>query len=289
MPAVRVVCWGTRGSLPSPGPKTARFGGNTSCVEIRAGGGPRLIFDAGTGIVGLGRQLTRAAQPLELELFLTHFHWDHIHGLPLFGPLHNPAARIRIHAERQGSIDIRPLIATLMSRPFFPVALGDCAAQIEFHHLDGRSWFGDHVTVTPLRVQHPEHTCGFRIACGAIVVVYIPDNEPAGAGYPVPATWKSDLLEFVHGADLLIHDATFTPAEYDARHGWGHATYEQAVQLAEAGSVRRLLLFHHAPDRSDDELDAIVERVRDEVAGRGSTLQVDAAVEGQEVVIAPPR
>jgi phosphoribosyl 1,2-cyclic phosphodiesterase len=286
--ALSLVCWGTRGSVPSPGPDTVRYGGNTSCVEVRVGDGRSLIFDAGTGIVPLARHLSETAAGRQVELFLTHFHWDHIQGLPFMALLRDAAASIRIHGESRDDAGIQDLLAAQMRAPYFPIEWHDLPARMSYHSLDARPWTEDGLTVTPFRVRHPGHTYGFRIGYAGVSVVFVPDNEPAFVGYPLPSTWYDDMVDFVRGADVLVHDAMFTSAEYASRRGWGHGTFEQAVQLARAASVPRLLLFHHHPDRSDDALDTIVAELRASDQGDDPALTIEAAAEGREVVV-PPR
>lgn len=279
-----IICRGTRGSVPRPGNETVRFGGNTSCVEVRAGD-RLLVFDAGTGIIPLGASLPSGPGAPPIDLFLTHFHWDHIQGLPFFAPLRDPHALIRIHAEPQDGVDVDALLAGQMRAPYFPVELGAMPARLEFHPLHGLTWSDGDIAVAPFRTRHPTHTCAFRITYRGTTVVYMPDDEPAHRGYPLPVTWEEDAVEFVRGADILMHDAMFTAAEYEERRGWGHGTFEQAVRFAHAASVRRLLLFHHHPDRTDAQLDVIVERLRRDARAAGITLEIDAAVEGLEIVL----
>jgi phosphoribosyl 1,2-cyclic phosphodiesterase len=280
-PALRVTCWGTRGSIPAPGPATVRFGGNTSCVEVRAGG-CRLIFDAGTGIRALSGSLAAEGRPLDAHLFVSHYHWDHIQGFPFLAQLYEPATRLRVHGPMQGDVPVDEALEGQMSPLYFPVPLGAIAASVEFATADGSPWHGDGVRVDAYRVDHPGVTYGYRVTSGGATAVYIPDNE---LGDAPDAAWYAGLVEFVRGADLLLHDAMLTAAEYESRRGWGHSTFAQAVALAEEAGVRRLRLFHHAPDRSDAELEAIAAELRGGLAARGSALELEVAAELEEIVI----
>jgi phosphoribosyl 1,2-cyclic phosphodiesterase len=283
---VRATCWGTRGSIPSPGPDTARFGGNTPCLQIQTGEGRCLIFDAGTGIRALGNHLAETPGATEVDLFVTHFHWDHIQGLPFFAPLHEPGSVIRIHAARQGDLDIETLLRGQMGPVYFPVPYESIAATLEFEHLSGTPWQEDDTTVASYRLRHPAHTYGFRVESAGVRVAYVPDNELVGSTYEVDgASWYPGLLDFLGGVDVLFHDAMFTDTEYPAVEGWGHSTFTQAVRLAEEADVGRLYFFHHAPDRSDAELLRILEEIRSDGARRGSELQVGIAAEGEEILV----
>ncbi|HKP74334.1 MAG TPA: MBL fold metallo-hydrolase [Longimicrobiaceae bacterium] len=281
-PALRVTCWGTRGSIPAPGPETVRFGGNTSCVEVNTATGCRLIFDAGTGIRALSSSLAAEARPLDAHLFVTHYHWDHIQGFPFLAQLYQPATRLRVHGPRQGDVSVDQALGGQMSPLYFPVPLEAMAAEVHFATADGQPWHGDGVCVDAFHVNHPGVTFGYRVSSGGASAVYVPDNE---LGDDPDPEWYAGLVEFVRGADLLLHDAMLADAEYATRHGWGHSTFAQAVRLAEDAGVRRLALFHHAPDRTDAELDAIAAGLRDGLAARGSALVLCVADEGAEIAL----
>jgi len=271
-------CWGTRGSIPSPGPRTTRYGGNTTCVEVRRGE-RRLILDAGTGIRLLGLDLLQNGGTFQ-HIFLTHFHWDHIQGFPFFPPLYRPDIDLSIVGPKQSDTDVRSLFAGQMGSDYFPVPFSVVAARMSFAHLGDDDWEIDGMTLRTLRVQHPSHAVGYRIEAGDRVVCFIPDNELEGQGYHTGAGWRDRLLEFVRGADLLVHDAMYTDEEYAERVGWGHSTHRQTLRLAEEAEVGKLLFFHHDPERSDDDLDGIVGRLRDEALARGCPVVMDAAAEG---------
>ena len=277
-------CWGTRGSIPSPGRDTVRYGGNTTCFEV-SHGGHRLIFDAGSGIRPLGADLVDKG-PDTIHIFLTHFHWDHIQGFPFFAPLYDPEDTIHVVGPKQREIDVENLFAGQMGPVYFPVPFSVVAAAVEFHHLNTGAYEVGEAVLDVIRVKHPSFVLGYRIRVGGRTVCFVPDNELDGAGYDVGEEWAQRIRDFVGDADLLIHDAMYTELEYREREGWGHSTFEQAVRLAEEGGVKRLLLFHHEPTRGDGELDVIVSRLRDDALARGSSLEIDAAAEGVTIALA---
>jgi phosphoribosyl 1,2-cyclic phosphodiesterase len=280
-PALHVTCWGTRGSIPSPGPETLRYGGNTSCVEVRAGG-RRYVFDAGSGIRALGRRMDAEGEAWEADLFVTHYHWDHIQGFPYWRPLYHGAGHVRVHGPRAGRHGAAEAFAGQMSGEYFPVALDVLAAKMDFLDMDeAEPWTDAGVEVRAFTVRHGCVTHAYRLRAGGATVVYAPDNELGGAD----AEWYGRLVEFARGADLLLHDTMYTDAEYERARGWGHSTHAQAVRLAEDAAVGRLHLFHHAPDRADADLDRILARCRDDLAARASPLEIAIATEGEEIVI----
>lgn len=282
---LRATCWGTRGSIPSPGPATARFGGNTSCLEIRTDDDRCLIFDAGTGLRVLGNRLAREPRSTNVDLFVTHFHWDHIQGIPFFGPLHAEDTAMRIHGARQGGLDIETLLRAQMEPVYFSVPYETLGASLSFEHLSGTAWRDGGTEVAAYRVRHPADTYGFRIRTEQASVAYIPDNELLGASYPVDGPeWYPGLVNFLQGVDILFHDAMFTDEEYPSVEGWGHSTFNQAVKLAEDAGVKRLYFFHHAPDRTDSDLLRIMEETQADVARRGSRLELGVAAEGEELL-----
>jgi phosphoribosyl 1,2-cyclic phosphodiesterase len=285
IPAIRAICWGTRGSIPTPGRDTAGFGGNTSCLEVVCGEDRRLIFDAGTGIRLLGRKLASEPGATDADLFLTHFHWDHIQGLPFFAPLFDEAYTIRVHAPRQGGVHVKPLFAAQMEPYFFPVPYSALAATIEFEEVEEAPWELNGVRVEQMRVRHAGNTFGYRVGYGDRSIAYVPDNELIGGDYPLGEDWYGRLVAFLRDVDVLFHDAMFTEAEYPGRTGWGHSTFHQAIRLAQDAGVRRLCFFHHAPERSDAELRSILDELRNDLARQGSPLVIDVAAEGHEILV----
>jgi phosphoribosyl 1,2-cyclic phosphodiesterase len=280
--ALTLRFWGTRGSIPSPGPATAGYGGNTPCVEIETGG-RRFIMDAGSGIRPLGIHLLENRLPLDTTIFLTHFHWDHIQGFPFFGPMYRPEAKLHVLGPQQDQLDVRSLFAGQMGPIYFPVPFEAISAQMTFEHLNEGAWTADGVSVSALRVRHPSWAVGYRLQTGGRSACYIPDNELVGGRFDLGRDWRKRLVRFCGDSDLLIHDAMFTEEEYPSRQGWGHSTFRQALDLATEAGVKRLLFFHHAPDRTDTALADIVDRMRDEAESRGLSLALDAAAEGTEI------
>jgi len=281
---VSVRCWGVRGSVPTPGADTVEFGGNTSCVELLAGG-ERLILDAGTGIRLLGEKMALEEELLEARVFLTHFHWDHIQGFPFFAPLHNPRFRLQIFGPQQHDVEIRTLFARQLGPVYFPVPFRYVGAETSFIHFNEGTRQEGPFRIQALRMRHPSFTVGYRIEVEGQVVCYIPDHEIQGSEYAVDEdpSWREAYATFVRGADLLLHDAMYTEEEYPRRIGWGHSTYEQVIRCAIDEGVRRVLLFHHAPDRSDRELTELVERYRERYVTEA--IQIDAASEGQVLLL----
>ena len=279
--------WGTRGSIPSPGPATVRHGGNTSCLEVRGGDGRLAILDAGTGIRGLGDALLADAgrASLDGDVYLTHAHWDHIQGLPFFAPLYEARHRFRLWSSPALATRVERAVRAQMAPEVFPIPFEQVRAGITFGGVDdGSPPAAGALAVTAHPARHPGGALGYRVAArnaGGPALVYLPDNElDPDAAYEAPADWRARLVGFVRGAALLVHDAMYTTEEAATRRGWGHSTVDQAVQLALDAGVPRLALFHHHPERTDDELDALVAGCRRQVAALGGTLDVLAASEG---------
>lgn len=284
-PDITVRCWGTRGSIASPGAKTARYGGNTSCVEVTVGTGQRVIFDAGTGLRPLGQLMNGEEDPLEGVIFLTHFHWDHIQGFPFFLPLYNPAASLRIIGPEQFGVDVQTLFAGQMGPIYFPIPFEAFSAKKIFSHLNEGSWEEGGIKVSAMRVRHASFCVGYRIDFGETSLAYVPDNELLGEGYGVGDNWRSEFVDFISDVDVLIHDAMYTEEEYTTKVGWGHSTYRQSLDLADEAGVKRLLFFHHDPTRDDSELAEIVARARDKAASEGKSFEIDAASEGADIFL----
>jgi phosphoribosyl 1,2-cyclic phosphodiesterase len=274
--AIDVKFWGVRGSIACPSPDHVQYGGNTSCVEIRAGDDV-LIFDAGTGFRNLGLDLVRRGVTRG-NIFLTHTHWDHINGFPFFTPAYDPKNRFRVwagHLTGQGGVE--KVFSTQMANPTFPVPLSAMKSTLSFedftigetlHPVDG-------VTVRTARLNHPGGASAYRVEFGGVSVCYVTDTEH------VPGTPDQNVIALIKEADLVIYDATYTEAEFPSKVGWGHSTWQEAIRVCQLADARRLALFHHNPDH-DDAMMAVIEAEARAVwpnafaARDGMTLHIDA-------------
>jgi phosphoribosyl 1,2-cyclic phosphodiesterase/DNA-binding NarL/FixJ family response regulator len=294
-PPTRLKFWGVRGSIPTPGPTTVRYGGNTTCVEVRADG-QIIILDAGTGLRLLGGHLLREfeTQSIEMTLLLTHTHWDHIQGLPFFSPVYRPQNHLHILGYEGARHGLEVVLAGQMESPFFPIGLRDVPANVRIEELKDMSF-----NVGPVRVQscfanHPGVCVGYRLFASDGSIAFFPDNEPhhdepGSTGVPgQPDTAarlfarneKQKIIEFVRGADVLIMDSQYDCEEYKHHIGWGHGCFSQVVDLAIEAQVKKLFLFHHDPNHDDAKVAQLEAQARQLVAAKGSKLDVEAAREG---------
>jgi phosphoribosyl 1,2-cyclic phosphodiesterase/CheY-like chemotaxis protein len=293
--------WGVRGSIPVPGPSTVLFGGNTSCVEVRADG-EIIILDAGSGIRRLGLALAREFkdQPLTVTVVITHTHWDHIQGFPFFIPAYNPANKVRIIGYEGARKGLLSTLTSQMESPYFPVSMRQMPSNIEVKELREFEFSIGPVRVEATFVNHPGLCLGYRLHTSAGSVAYLPDHESyqrmrshSGASPNVDrgellkhASAKDQkLIEFLRGSDALIIDSQYDDQEYQTRAGWGHGCVDDVVALAILARVKQLFLFHHDPDHDDAQILKMLQWARELVVMQGENLVVDAACEGFEYLL----
>ena len=286
--------WGTRGSLAKPGPTTVRYGGNTSCVEVRLADRTLIVLDCGTGAHALGQALqSSCAGPLRGHLLITHTHWDHIQGFPFFQPLFVPGNEWDLYAPGSGGQQLESTLAGQMEYTYFPVTLEQLNATIRFHDLVESEFCVGRARIVTQYLNHPALTLGYRLESDGVTVVYVADHEPhereaspgtSTAGGPLHQEDQRHV-RFLAGADLVIHDAQYTAEEYPKRIGWGHSPAEWAVDYALAAGAKRLALFHHDPSRDDDAVDRLIETCRERVVAAGGGLDVFGAAEGQTIEV----
>jgi phosphoribosyl 1,2-cyclic phosphodiesterase len=307
---VRITFWGVRGSYPVPGPSTVRYGGHTSCVEVRASSGACLVIDAGTGLRALGQKLAaeqRAAGPNSgsdrYDLILSHVHWDHIQGLPFFEPAYLPGTHLTIHGLRVATEELRQVITGITRREFFPVRLEAVPADFDFHEVTPqRSFRIREFEVTPFALNHPFGAVGYRVDADGTSLAYVSDTAPftdilhkqhflPGPEEPTPEDkralieMRDALVASLTGVDTVIYDTHFLPEEYEQFPHFGHSSPDHALEICTGIGVRRLVLYHHAPSHTDDVMDEIAARY----AAEGAKLGIDVitARERMEIGVGP--
>lgn len=290
--SVRLKFWGVRGSVPTPGPTTLEYGGNTSCLELRAGR-QIVILDAGTGLRLLGRELQTefGDQPLDLTLLLTHTHWDHIQGLPFFLPVYKSHNRVRILGYEGARLGLETVLSSQMENPFFPIGLREVPANVRVEELKQLNFPLGNFQVHACFAYHPGVCVGYRLTAAGRSIAFFPDNEirqvnrvgepPAAADFARAENQK--LKEFVRGVDVLVMDAQYDREEYNDHLGWGHGCVDEVVALALEADVKHLVLFHHDPDHDDAKVARMADHARQLVAAQKASLKVDAAREGMAV------
>lgn len=264
---MQVILWGTRGSLATPGLENVRYGGNTSCVEVRGREGTVLVLDAGTSIQRLGAALPAATR--RVDVLLTHLHMDHIQGLGFFAPLYNPDADVHIWGPGSTTQGLQARLRRYLSPPLFPVRLGELPCKLSFHEVpSGDVEIGEFHVASAL-LCHPGPTVGYRITePGGRALTYMPDHEPAlGASHfpSLPREWTSGAL-LAANSDILIHDSQYSAAEYSGHRGWGHSSLTHTLAFAALVETRRLVTFHHDPAHNDIELDCLIAEAMEEIA-----------------------
>jgi phosphoribosyl 1,2-cyclic phosphodiesterase len=274
---MKVTYRGVRGSVPSPGRLTLHYGGDTPCMVLEHGPS-RLILDAGSGLRALGREMTREEDG-DIDLLLSHVHWDHIQGLPFFAPVYSERRTVRVYGPQPDTTSLAQALELQMAPPYFPLHFAGNASRLRVTELTLEPRLIGPFEIQSVLLRHPGRTFGYRIrpSGGGPSVSYMTNNELGTSD-----TW-ADLVAFLRDTDVLVHDAMFTEVEAEARVGWGHSSIERVVDLAVAAGVKRVTLFHHDPNRSDDDLDRLLEGARERAARMQTSLTVDAAIEGRSL------
>src|SRR5712672_294297 len=300
----RIRFWGVRGSIPVPGKSTVRYGGNTSCVEVRADG-EIIILDAGSGIRLLGLALDKEFGPrsMKLTLLISHTHWDHIQGLPFFSPAYNQNNLIRVLGYEGARAGLAKILASQMETPFFPVSLRELPSHLAIEELKEMEFQIGNVEVRSKFSNHPGICAGYRLFTSAGSIAYMPDNEPyeplkmqlatqngidGNAARNFAATERAKMVEFLQDCKVAILDAQYTDEEYAGHIGWGHSPFSSVVGLALDANVKRVLLFHHDPSHDDDMIDRMVEQARELVRKSGKAMVIEGAREGAEILLELP-
>jgi phosphoribosyl 1,2-cyclic phosphodiesterase len=287
---VKVKVWGCRGSITSPGQKTLRYGGESTCIALTSDTGRMIVIDAGSGIRKLGHELLKDKTISSIHLLLTHSHWDHLVGFPFFLPAYSPDFSVNICGGPMGQRSVMKYLSHEMEPPYFPVAFRVMKAKFEMGCVCTRE-FCDHrlpghdtsLMCHSLPLNHPNGGYGFKFAGVDKTFVFLTDNEiryQHEAGLP-----RKEYLDFCANVDLLFHDAQYTEAEYERTRSWGHSTFKDAVDLAMDAGVKRLGLFHHDPDRSDEEIDRQLDWCREYILKSGGLLECFACAEGMELKV----
>lgn len=251
---VSIRFWGVRGSIPCPGAETVRYGGNTSCVEIRCGR-HLMIFDGGSGLRPLGKALVAGGRPVDLDLFYSHTHFDHIVGLPFFAPAYSAGTRIRVwagHLKSAGS-GIKAVLEQMMAAPLFPIPIDVFTARLDFRDFTAGETLIPHSNVKLLTapLNHPDGATGYRVEFAGKAIAYITDTEHR------PGQDDPEVLRLMQGADVAIYDCTYTDEEYPRHRHWGHSTWEEGVRLAKEAGVKQFVIYHHDPSHTDAVMDQI--------------------------------
>ena len=278
---MKIKFWGTRGSIPVPGKHTAIYGGNTTCLEIILESGRTVIIDAGTGIRLLGEKLIKENNTKDIYLLITHIHWDHVFGFPFFNPIYDRESKIYVDGNSNCFKGLKYTFDNKMGDGFFPIRFDDLRADISYiEKLVNGLLEIDGTVIDSIPLHHPQGGLGFRFREGNKTLVFITDNELRGEAWEGRSL--REYVAFCKGADILIHDSQYTPEEIDKRKGWGHSDYKAAFELAYNADVKQLILFHHDPPRTDEEVKAIELLCKGLSEKKKSSMMIHAAKEGNE-------
>lgn len=284
---MEMTFWGVRGTLPVPGEKSLKYGGNTSCVSVEFARGQFFIFDAGTGIKGLSDYLiSQKRVQMEAKIFISHPHWDHINALPFFAPLYVQGNEFEILGASHGDITMREMISAQMDGVYFPIRIKQFGARVYFRNLGEEKFTCDGITVSTKLLNHPGKCLGYRVDYKGRSLCYITDNEMdlETSEFYNPFYVKR-LAEFIDGCDALITDCTYMDEEYPSHIGWGHSCVGEVAKLAHQGNVKKLYLFHHDPDQTDGDIDRKFAQAKQVLAELGSSVECLAPTEGTRVKI----
>ena len=296
---MRLKFWGTRGSISTPGKQTVRYGGNTPCVEIRLNNDELIVLDAGTGIRNLGEKLMEHGKSIKGYILISHPHWDHIQGFPFFKPAFISGNEFTIIGGETDRVSLQKMISDQMNKVYFPIQLNELKATLKFRRIGEEEFSVFDARVETIYLNHPTFAIGYRIVYKGKSLVYISDNEPFDRRVAqslrnvekqiVDRFLRSEgdpnqrVFDFVRNADILIHDATYTPEEYVDRVGWGHSHYLFTLNVAAEGKVKQLILFHHDPSHTDEKVDDILKKCKNEIRTRKYHFECIAAAEGMEL------
>jgi phosphoribosyl 1,2-cyclic phosphodiesterase len=286
---MKIKIWGCRGSIATPGADTIRYGGNSTCVEIRSAEGQLFVVDAGSGIRNLGKALQRESKISEIRFFFTHSHWDHLVGFPFFEPAYSDRFTITFCSGAHAESSIKRYVSRQMEAPYFPVEFRQLRARFNFccenPTMESRNCPLGSMQCCAFRLSHPNGGHGYKFIEGGKTLVFLPDNELRFRHDD--GLTRDQYVEICRGADLLLHDAQYTEEEYQRTRGWGHSTYMDAVDLAIEAGVKRLGLFHHDPDRTDDDLDRQLDLCRKHIVKSGSAVDCFICAEGMVIELPP--
>jgi phosphoribosyl 1,2-cyclic phosphodiesterase len=283
--AVKIKIWGCRGSITTPGPGTVRYGGNSTCLEIRSLDGQLFIIDAGSGIRNLGKALRDESTVSDIRFFFTHSHWDHLAGFPFFEPVYFDRYNITLCGGPHAENSIQKYLSHQMEPPYFPVDFSNLKARFNFCCVHPKSENGDcplgSMQCRAFPLNHPNGGFGFKFVEQGKTFIFLTDNE-LGFKHEGGLT-REQYVDLCQNADVLLHDAQYTDQEYRFARGWGHSTYKDAIDLAVEAGVKRLGLFHHDPDRTDDDLDRQTDFCRERIQQAGSPVECFTCAEGMVI------